>query len=341
MLTHGSKHEWREQGNLSSPTVVYIGFSQNLGNLQYLFHITGSEKRGQLRYDIRIEGGKIRVKKIRVIFCIILFLTGLGIAAYPFISNEIAKKNSSQVVKDYETNVKKMDTEKVNTMKEAAKRYNDQISKVVATDEEGTDSADTSYADLLNVGESLGYITIPKIDVNLPIYNGTNQDVLAKGVGHMEQSSYPLGGESTHCVLTGHRGLPSAVLFTDLDKLEMGDEFYLHVLDEILAYKVDQIKVVEPNESRDLEIVEGKDYCTLVTCTPYAINSHRLLVRGERTEYKGKEEKQTKNQMQSGALTKRIVDVWPWLLGAFAIAAIVETGIFVAMIKRKKRDMEE
>ena len=202
MLTHGSKHEWREQGNLSSPTVVYIGFSQNVGNLQYLFHITDSEKRGQLRYDIRIEGGKIRVKKIRVIFCIILFLTGLGIAAYPFISNEIAKKNSSQVVKDYETNVKKIDTEKVNAMKEAAKRYNDQISKVVATDEEGTDSADTSYADLLNVGESLGYITIPKIDVNLPIYNGTNQDVLAKGVGHMEQSSYPLGGESTHCVLT-------------------------------------------------------------------------------------------------------------------------------------------
>ena len=144
------------------------------------------------------------MKKIRVIFCIILFLTGLGIAAYPFISNEIAKKNSSQVVKDYETNVKKMDTEKVNTMKEAAKRYNDQISKVVAMDEEGTDSTDTSYADLLNVGESLGYITIPKIDVNLPIYNGTNQDVLAKGVGHMEQSSYPLGGESTHCVLTGH-----------------------------------------------------------------------------------------------------------------------------------------
>lgn len=281
------------------------------------------------------------MRKIRVVFCIILFLTGLGIASYPFISNEIAKRHSSQVVKDYENNVKTMDEKKIDAMKEAAKKYNDQISKVIATDEEGTDSADTSYADLLNVGESLGYITIPKIDVNLPIYNGTDQDVLAKGVGHMEQSSYPLGGESTHCVLTGHRGLPSAVLFTDLDKLEIGDEFYLHVLDEILAYKVDQIKVVEPNEGRDLEIVEGKDYCTLVTCTPYAINSHRLLVRGERTEYKGKEEKQTKNQMQSGALTKRIVDVWPWLLGAFAIAAIVETGIFVAMIKRKKRDMEE
>ena len=152
----------------------------------------------------------------------------------------------------------------------------------------------------------------------------------------MEQSSYPLGGESTHCVLTGHRGLPSAVLFTDLDKLEMGDEFYLHVLDEILAYKVDQIKVVEPNESRDLEIVEGKDYCTLVTCTPYAINSHRLLVRGERTEYKGKEEKQTKTQMQSGALTKRIVDVWPWLVVSLLIMAGVEGSIFLLIVKRQR-----
>lgn len=186
---------------------------------------------------------------------------------------------------------------RLNAMKEAAKKYNEQLSNVVSVDDENENNEQgESYADLLNIGESLGYITIPKIDVNLPIYNGTSQDVLSKGVGHMEQSSYPLGGESTHCVLTGHRGLPSAVLFTDLDKLEIGDEFYLHVLDEILAYKVDQIKVVEPNEFGDLEIIDGKDYCTLVTCTPYAINSHRLLVRGERTEYKGEQDKQTKNQ---------------------------------------------
>ena len=282
------------------------------------------------------------MKKIRVIFCVIIFMTGLGIASYPFISNMVAQRHASQVVKDYETNVEEMDEEKIDAMKEAAKKYNEQLSNVVSVDDENENNEQgESYADLLNIGESLGYITIPKIDVNLPIYNGTSQDVLSKGVGHMEQSSYPLGGESTHCVLTGHRGLPSAVLFTDLDKLEIGDEFYLHVLDEILAYKVDQIKVVESNESGDLEIIDGKDYCTLVTCTPYAINSHRLLVRGERTEYKGEQDKQTKNQMQTGALTKRIVDVWPWLLGAFLVAVLIESGIFFSILKRKKQDMEE
>lgn len=282
------------------------------------------------------------MKKIRVIFCVIIFMTGLGIASYPFISNMVAQRHASQVVKDYETNVEQMDEEKIDAMKEAAKKYNEQLSNVVSVDDENENNEQgESYADLLNIGESLGYITIPKIDLNLPIYNGTSQDVLSKGVGHMEQSSYPLGGEGTHCVLTGHRGLPSAVLFTDLDKLEIGDEFYLHVLDEILAYKVDQIKVVEPNESGDLEIVDGKDYCTLVTCTPYAINSHRLLVRGERTEYKGEQDKQTKNQMQTGALTKRIVDVWPWLLGAFLVAVLIESGIFFSILKRKKQDMEE
>lgn len=282
------------------------------------------------------------MKKIRVIFCVIIFMTGLGIASYPFISNMVAQRHASQVVKDYETNVEEMDEEKIDAMKEAAKKYNEQLSNVVSVDDENENNEQgESYADLLNIGESLGYITIPKINVNLPIYNGTSQDVLSKGVGHMEQSSYPLGGESTHCVLTGHRGLPSAVLFTDLDKLEIGDEFYLHVLDEILAYKVDQIKVVEPNESGDLEIIDGKDYCTLVTCTPYAINSHRLLVRGERTEYKGEQDKQTKNQMQTGALTKRIVDVWPWLLGAFLVAVLIESAIFFSILKHKKQDMEE
>ena len=282
------------------------------------------------------------MKRIRVIFCVIIFITGLGIASYPFISNMVAQRHASQVVKDYETNVEEMDEEKIDAMKEAAKKYNEQLSNVVSVDNENENNEQgESYADLLNIGESLGYITIPKIDVNLPIYNGTSQDVLSKGVGHMEQSSYPLGGVSTHCVLTGHRGLPSAVLFTDLDKLEIGDEFYLHVLDEILAYKVDQIKVVEPNESGDLEIIDGKDYCTLVTCTPYAINSHRLLVRGERTEYKGEQDKQTKNQMQTGALTKRIVDVWPWLLGAFLVAVLIESGIFFSILKHKKQDMEE
>ena len=196
---------------------------------------------------------------------------------------------------------------------------------------------------MLGLGESLGYITIPKIDVELPIYEGTNDDVLSQGVGHMEQSSYPLGGESTHCVLTGHRGLPSAVLFTDLDQLVIGDCFYLHILDEILAYEVDQIKVVEPNESGDLEIIKGEDYCTLVTCTPYAINTHRMLVRGKRTEYTGEEEnsKVQYQELQTGTVVKRLVDVWPWLVVAAVLVIGTEAVFMVMVIRKKKRQDKE
>ena len=148
-----------------------------------------------------------------------------------------------------------MDTEKLDAAKEAARRYNQQLDSAVERDAAGeAEDTGTSYVDLVDVGESLGYITIPKIDVNLPIYEGTSDDVLQRGVGHLEGSSYPLGGESTHSVLTGHRGLPEAVLFTDLDKLEEGDCFYLHILDETLAYQVDQIKVVEPEHTEDLDI---------------------------------------------------------------------------------------
>ena len=180
----------------------------------------------------------------------------------------------------------------------------------------------------------------------LPIYNGTSDAVLQKGVGHLEQSSYPIGGESTHSVLTGHRGLPSAVLFTDLDKMEVGDLFYLHVLDEVLAYRVDQVKIVLPEEVDELKIVEGEDYCTLVTCHPYAINTHRMLVRGTRTDYIPEEEEEqhvTYSELQSGTITKRIVDVWPWLLVSLAGMAVVETVIFLLIVKRKKqkKDPEE
>ncbi len=189
------------------------------------------------------------------------------------------------------------------------------------------------------MGESLGYITIPKIDVNLPIYEGTSDDVLVKGVGHLEGSSYPLGGAGTHSVLTGHRGLAEAVLFTDLDKLGEGDRFYLHIMDEVLAYQVDQVKVVEPENTEDLEIIPGGDYCTLITCTPYAINTHRLLVRGERTEYIPPEELAEQNavhEVQSQTITKRIVDVWPWLVVSLLIVAGVEGSIFLLIVKRQR-----
>lgn len=137
----------------------------------------------------------------------------------------------------------------------------------------------------------MGYIEISKINIKLPIYQGTTEEVLSRGVGHLDYSSLPVGGENTHTILTGHRGLPSAKLFTDLDKLSEGDRFYVHSLDKVLAYKVDQIKVVLPHETDDLQIVENKDYTTLITCTPYGVNTNRLLVRGERVEF-NQEEKQ-------------------------------------------------
>lgn len=280
------------------------------------------------------------MKKRVSIFCIIVFLSGLGILLYPFISNLLNQRNATQVIKDYDKEIQNMDKKEIDVIKEAAKKYNEQLSNAVAVDEDSKNDA-ISYVDISGENKVIGYIVIPKIDVNLPIYSGTSESVLRKGVGHMPQTSYPLGGESTHCVLTGHRGLPSAVLFTDLNKLEMGDEFYLHVMDETLAYRVEQIKVVEPNESEDLNIVQGADFCTLVTCTPYSINTHRLLVRGTRTEYAGANEKGTNNQLQSGSFAKRIVDVWPWLLIAFVVVGLGETILFVLMIRRKRKDKEE
>lgn len=282
--------------------------------------------------------------KIKLIFAVIMFVSGVGIASYPFISNMIAKKNASVAIQEYNDTVESMDQEKLDAVKEAAKKYNEQLSSAVVRDANGENEEEgISYVDMIDVGESLGYVTIPKIDVNLPIYEGTNDDILAKGVGHMPQSSYPLGGESTHSVLTGHRGLPDAVLFTDLDELEQGDCFYLHILDEVLAYKVDQIKVVEPNETGDLDIIEGEDYCTLVTCTPYSVNTHRLLVRGIRTEYTGEEEnsKIQYQELRTGTVVKRLVDVWPWLAAAGIGIVGGEAVLMVVLVKRKKKREED
>lgn len=283
--------------------------------------------------------------KKRAWFIAILFLSGLCITLYPFVSNLIAQSNASRAIAEYDEQIAQMDQEDIDAAKEAAMKYNEQLSNAV-TLSVAQDDGSISYLDLMDVGESIGFIDIPKIDVYLPIYNGTSDAALAKGAGHLEQSSYPIGGPSTHSVITGHRGLPSAVLFTDLDKLEVGDLFYLHVLDEILAYRVDQVKIVLPEQTEDLLIVEGEDYCTLLTCHPYAINTHRLLVRGTRTDYIPEEEEEQHivySELQSGTITKRIVDVWPWLVVSLTVMAIVETSIFLLLVKRKKqkKDPEE
>lgn len=281
------------------------------------------------------------MKKLRDFYIAALFFSGLCITLYPFISNLLIQSNATKVVETYSNEVAQLDQEEIDVAKEAMRQYNEQLSDAVISSQ--NQEVGTSYLDLIDVGESIGFIEIPKIEVLLPIYRGTSPDALLKGIGHIQQSSFPTGGPGTHSVLTGHRGLPSAELFTNLDKLEEGDLFYLHILDEILAYRVDQILVVLPEETEALNIVEGMDYCTLVTCTPYAINTHRLLVRGVRTEYIPPEEEAEGEkplqytQHQSASFTKRLVDVWPWIILSLIIMAGVETFIFWQIIKRKRK----
>lgn len=278
------------------------------------------------------------MSKARAWFIAILFFSGLCLTLYPFVSNLVVQSNASKAVNDYNESVAQMDQEDIDAAKEAVKKYNEQLGKAVSSSAEQEETV--SYLDMVDVGESIGILEIPKIDVDLPIYSGADPDVLEKGVGHLPETSFPSGGPGTHCVLTGHRGLPKAVLLTDLDKLEIGDVFYIHVLDEVLAYQVDQINVVLPDETDDLRIVPGEDYCTLVTCTPYAVNTHRLLVRGERTEYVPEDAKQQRyaySDVQSGTLVKRLVDVWPWLTFSLVLMAAAETTIFLLIGRRSRR----
>lgn len=277
------------------------------------------------------------MKKIKKIGAILMIVSGLAIAMYPFFSNILYNSNATKVIEEYQEEVMNMEPEEIDAIKEAAENYNSQLQAAVTKDENGQwRNGGTSYLDMLGIGSALGYITIPKIDVNLPIYYGTSAQVLAKGVGYIEQSSFPLGGEGTHSVLTGHRGMPNAVLFTDLDKVEKGDKFYLHVLDEVLAYQVDQIKVVEPNDTSDLKVIGGKDYCSLVTCTPYAINSHRLILRGVRVPYTGEEETSSDEYQgfSTGMVVKRFIDVWPVLLAAAVVVIGVEFLTMILLIKK-------
>ena len=213
------------------------------------------------------------------------FFIGALLLLYPTISDFWNSFHQSRAIASYAEQVADLDENAYDRLWEDARIYNktlgDRMNRFVMAEEQKK-----AYAALLNIADNgvMGYIEIPNVRCNLPIYHGTDEAVLQVAIGHVPGSSLPVGGESTHCVLSGHRGLPSAKLFTNLDELETGDVFMLRVLDETLTYEVDQIRTVLPNELGDLAIVEGEDYCTLVTCTPYGINSHRLLVRGHRVE---------------------------------------------------------
>ena len=219
------------------------------------------------------------------ILLVLVFLVGLSLLLYPSVSDYWNSFHQTRAIATYAEEVATLDNEQYDELWAAAQQYNRSLTErgnaYVLSEEQKE-----AYEELLDVSGLgvMGYIEIPEIDVSLPVYHGTEESVLQIAVGHLDWSSLPVGGESTHCVLSGHRGLPSAKLFTNLDKLREGDTFLLRILDEVLTYEVDQILIVEPQETGALKIEEGKDYCTLVTCTPYGINTHRLLVRGHRIE---------------------------------------------------------
>lgn len=219
------------------------------------------------------------------IILVLVLLVGLSLLLYPTVSDYWNSFHQTRAITTYVEEVADLDKEEYERLWNAAQGYNRALAQR-GTDFSMTEEQIDEYEQMLDISGLgiMGYIEIPEIKCSLPIYHGTDEAVLQIAIGHLEWSSLPVGGENSHCVLSGHRGLPSAKLFTNLDQLKEGDIFMLRVLDEVLTYEVDQIRIVEPQEVTDLQIENGKDYCTLVTCTPYGINTHRLLVRGHRIE---------------------------------------------------------
>lgn len=275
------------------------------------------------------------MKKLSTVLLIATFVAGLSLLLYPTVSNYWNTLHASRAVATYVDAVQNMGEDKRREMLQKAIDYN----KSLTSDNQRltiSSARRREYESILDVDGNgmIGYIEIPNVNITLPVYHGTNDDVLQIAVGHLDWTSLPVGGTSTHCVLSGHRGLPSAKLFTNLDQVKEGDTFVIRVLDEVLMYEVDQIRIVEPAAVDDLMIENGKDYCTLVTCTPYGVNSHRLLVRGHRVE----------NESESIRVTSEAIQIEP-LIVAPAIAIPTLIIIFVLLIassnKKKKKQKSQ
>lgn len=283
----------------------------------------------------------MKTKKKYIGFAL-LFLLGLSILLYPTFSDAWNQYRNAKLISTYETAVNNLPDNKYDRLWKEAKEYNRQHlvnTFTDAFDENGNYVPDYPYSKVLDPdGDGLmGSIEIPKINVKLAIYHGLGSEILEKGAGHMEGTSLPIGGKSTHAVLAAHRGLPSAKLFTDLDQLETGDKFYLHILGKTLAYKVDQIKTVLPSETDALDIVKGEDHVTLLTCTPYGVNTHRLLVRGIRTKYTEPE------MLQNETVPQKLAQVNPIKIMKIGLAVFAFLVLFLLSILRfrdkwQKRD---
>lgn len=265
-------------------------------------------------------------KHMSTIIAVLVFITGLSLLLYPTVSNYWNSLHQSRVVANYSDTMAKMDKKEKQAEIDRAVEYN---ARLVNNGGRFTPSVSelSEYKSLLNADGTgmMGYVTIPKIQVKLAIYHTVDDSVLQVGVGHLEGSSLPVGGSSTHCVISSHRGLPSAKLFTELDRLKKGDVFYLHVYDRVLAYQVDNIAIVEPTDYGLLEIEEGKDLCTLLTCTPYGINTHRLLVRGHRVE----------NVMDEKNLTADAAKIDPLVVASVIGLIMLGIGYIVYRFRKK------
>ena len=268
---------------------------------------------------------------LSTILLVIMLLAGLSLLLYPTFSNWWNSRVSSYAVTNYIEQISNLDSDQYKEIWDDAAAHNASLLErsnpfLLSMEQE------TNYYQLLDVGGTgiMGYIEIPSLQVTLPLYHGTSESVLQVAVGHLEWTSLPVGGESTHCVLSGHRGLPSARLFTDLDKMMVGDLFMLHILDETLTYEVDQILIVYPEETEDLMIQKGKDLVTLVTCTPYGINTHRILVRGHRVD--------NIEAAQVVRVTADALVVEKLLVAPFLLAPLLLVLLIVALIPSRNKD---
>ena len=273
---------------------------------------------------------KKKTSNLITILLILILLAGLSLLLYPTVSDYWNSFHQSRAIASYAEQVAEIDSDTYEQLWADAQAYNRSlIGKVGRYDM--TDEERAKYESLLDVSGNgiIGYIEIPSIKCSLPIYHGTDEAILQIAVGHIEGTSLPVGGSGTHCVLSGHRGLPSARLFTDLDKMVVGDIFMMRVLDETLTYEVDQIRIVLPNEMDDLEIEEGKDYCTLVTCTQYGINSHRLLVRGHRIE--------NQVEAQDIRVTSDAIQIEPLIVAPIVALPMLLALLFILLVSGTKK----
>ena len=281
------------------------------------------------------------MKRTAIILAVVVFLMALGITFYPIISNHINAKYASEIQTTYELVLQEADNSELIDAKEKAIAYNESITPGASVDDaysqEALINATRDYESLLNIAGDgiMGYVKIPKIDVQLPIYHGTDNDSLERGIGHLLDSSLPVGGDSTHTILTAHSGMASQKMFSDLPQLEVGDVFCLRILGETIAYQVDQINTVLPHDTTYLGIEHGEDLATLVTCTPFGINTHRLLVRGERIPYEEAEVIVETTQEEVVESTWEQHYLKGIIIGLAVVLVIVVIAVIVWLIWRK------